>query len=102
MDMNLEFENKVALDLIQVLLGAITPNVRGVSFECLGDKVLVHYLLEEDSAEDREEAEDLISEFEALQAGPFDISCEVEVSSEVLPHGVGSLKGRAVYARKRN
>ena len=32
--MSIEFENKVALDLMQTLLGAITPNVLGVSFEC--------------------------------------------------------------------
>lgn len=100
--MSMEFENKVALDLMQTLLGAITPNVLGVSFECHEKSILVHYLIAEESEEDREEADDIIAEFEALQLSPIDISCEVTVSSGELQNGVGSLKGRPIYARKRN
>ncbi|GAB1255762.1 hypothetical protein NBRC116494_02640 [Aurantivibrio plasticivorans] len=100
--MDLDFENRVALDLMQALLGTVSPNIRGVSFECINKKVIVHYLIAEDSMEDREEAEDLLAEFEALQPGPFDISCVVTVSSAELSQGVGSLKGRPIYARKEN
>ncbi|WP_239036321.1 hypothetical protein [Marinobacter sp. C7] len=96
----MDFENQVALDLMQVLLGSISANVRGVSFEYEKGRVLIHYLLAEDSFEDRDEAMDMLAEFEALQTKPFDIECRVAVSSEVLPNGVGSLKGRPIYARK--
>lgn len=98
--MSLDSENQIALDLMQVLLGAISANVRGISFECENGRVLVHYLLEEDSLEDRDEAMDMLAEFEALQSKPLDVKCRVVVSSEALPNGVGSLKGRPVYARK--
>ena len=98
--MDLDFENKVALDIMQALLGTISANVRGISFEHDNRRVIVHYLLAEDCAEDREEADNMVTEFEALQLGPFDISCQVHVSSKILPYGVGSLKGRPVYSRK--
>lgn len=98
--MSTDFENQVALDLMQVLLGVLTPNIRGVSFTHKNRKVTVHYLLEKDSAEDREEVEDMLAEFEALQPGPFDISYDISIYAGVLANGVGSLKGRPVYARK--
>ena len=100
--MNLGFENKVALDLVQVLIGAISPNVRGVSFECFDNSLVVYYLLEVDDFDDRDEAEDLVSEFEALQSGPFDIEVHVVVSSEELHENPNLLKGRRIYGRKEN
>jgi len=63
---------------------------------------LVHYLLENESEEDQEEAVDLISEYEALQITSSDIEIKVKVSNKILVNGVGSLKGRAIYARKEN
>jgi hypothetical protein len=100
--MNLKFENKVALDLIQVLIGAISSNVRGISFECFDKSVIVYYLIEVDDFDDRDEAEDLVSEFEALQSGPFDIEFHVIVSSEELHENPDLLKGRRIYGRKEN
>lgn len=63
---------------------------------------MVHYLLENESEEDQEEAVDLISEYEALQITSSDIEIKVKVSNKILVNGVGSLKGRAIYARKEN
>ena len=97
--MKLSLENKIALDLQQVLLGAISSNVRGVSFENISGKVEVHYLLANDDKSDREEAFDLVAEYEALQSRSVDVNVNVIVSKEVW---VNKLKGRLVYARKEN
>ena len=99
MNKDLEFENKVALDLVQAMLGAISPNVRAVSYECIAQKVIVYFVFEHESIEDRQEAHDIIFEFEALQQGPIDIEYYVSVSAERFQEGA-SYKGRPIYLRK--
>ncbi len=99
---DLEFENKVALDLVQAMLGAISPNVRAVSYECIAQKVIVYFVFKRDSTEDRDEAEDITFEFEALQQGPIDIEHQVTVSAQPFQGGAASLKGRLIYLRKEH
>ena len=100
MNKDLEFENKVALDLVQAMLGAISPNVRAVSYECIAEKVIVYFVFEHESIEDRDEADDIIFEFEALQQGPIDVEHYVTVSAKLFQDGSASLKGRPIYLRK--
>jgi hypothetical protein len=97
---HLGYENQQVLTLVQAMLGAISPNVRAVSIDCLDDGVHLYFVLEQDRAEDREEIEDIAAEFEALQEGPIEIETHVSISSERWPKGVGSVRGRPVYVRR--
>ncbi|MBQ4810115.1 hypothetical protein J8M20_02155 [Pseudoalteromonas luteoviolacea] len=98
--MSLEFENKIALDLIQALSFSISSNMRAISFTCTGDKVDVYFVLGQSSEIDDEEIIDITCDFEALQDGPIDINCHVEVFTKDIVFG--SLKGRILYASKQN
>lgn len=100
MNKNLKFENKVALDLVQAMLGAISSNIRSISYECVSKQVIVYFIFEQESHEDREEADDIIFEFEALQEGPIDIDHYVTVSVQPFQEGMTSIKGRPIYIRK--
>lgn len=100
--MSLEYDNKVALELIQAMLGALSSNVRAVSFQCNGRRIELFFVFEKESSTDREEADYILVEFEALQSGPVDIEHHIKVTEELFPNGVSSLKGRPLYARKEN
>ena len=100
--MNLAFENKVAIDLIQAMLGAISPNMRSISFECQNEKIMVYFVLEAEDETDREECSDIIFEFEALQEKVLDIGYQIDISSSIRKSGISSIKGRAVYARRES
>ena len=96
---SVEYENQQILALLQAMWGAISANILGVSIECDGEDVHLHFVLERDSAEDREEIEDIVSELEALQSGPVLIYAHVTVLAGPWL-GVGSVVGRPVYVRK--
>lgn len=100
--MSLAYENKVALDLVQAMWGSISPNMRSVSFKCIDKQIVVIFVIENESDEDREEASDIICGFESLQDGPVDINYQVVVSSERNPNGVGSVEGRPIFVRKES
>ena len=94
-------ENTQALSLVQALLGNITANLRAVSFECSVVGVVLYFLLEHESLEDREEIEDTVFEFEALQPS----GSKIEVIATVDPRPLPTLRngivlGRLVFARK--
>ncbi len=80
------------------MVGAVSSNIRRVGIQRDNEGVRVQFILEQDSKEDREEIEDILFEFEALQSGP------VEVEARVLIHA-GELQAvelypRAVYCRR--
>jgi len=59
---NLEEENRQVLNLIQSLFGAISANFRAVSIT-VENEIILHFVLEKDNEEDREEIEDIEFEF---------------------------------------
>jgi hypothetical protein len=94
----LERENTQVLNLVQAMIGAVTPNMRGVSLECILEGVRLHFLIEREDERDREELEDIGVEFEALQSRG--IKLEVVVLVSPYRSVIGDLPGRHVYGRK--
>lgn len=71
--MNLIVRNKIIIALVQALLGAISPNFRAVLID-FSQGVDVRFFLVEDLAEDREEIDDVITEFDSLVMGVESVS----------------------------
>jgi hypothetical protein len=88
-------------NLSQALLGAITPNFRAVSVELSSTTVRLNFLIERDNAADREEIDDVIFEYEALEAG-MPKACEVIATVFVspLPMALIEMPGYRVFGRK--
>ncbi|GEM_PF-6754368 len=66
--------------LMQALLGVISPNFRMVYISNT-QKVCITVILEKESAEDREEIQDMATEFEALQPKSIDYDIVIKVDS---------------------
>ncbi|WP_457931897.1 hypothetical protein ACT51I_00225 [Pseudomonas aeruginosa] len=71
--MNLIVRNKIIIALVQALLGAISENFRAVLID-FSQGVDVRFFLVEDLAEDREEIDDVITEFDSLVMGVESVS----------------------------
>jgi|tagenome__1003787_1003787.scaffolds.fasta_scaffold19380093_2 hypothetical protein len=94
----LERENAQVLNLVQAMLGGVSPNMRAASLECWPEGVRLHFLLEREDEGDRQEIEDIAFEFEALQDRGINLEVSVVVSPE--RSAIGKLPGRRVYGRK--
>ncbi|MEZ4525724.1 MAG: hypothetical protein R2941_07385 [Desulfobacterales bacterium] len=79
----MSFLQQQALILMQACFGVISPN-RMVSISALESKILITIILENESAGDMEEIDDLSSEFEALQSCHIDFEISVEILRENL------------------
>ena len=91
-------ENAQVLNLVQAMLGLVSPVLRLVTLEMgLDGIVVIRLLLERDGPEEIEDVEDIIFEFEALQIGPV-VESHVLIDSRPLSE-VG-VPGRMVYCRK--
>lgn len=90
----LERENALVLSLVQALLGAPSRNFRRVGLRIEEDRVGLQVVLERESSSDREEIEELVLAFEALQQGPISLHVAIEVHEgrlhelETYPRGV--------------
>ena len=73
-----------ALNLVQALLGAISTIFRRVQISHIHDEILITFYLESELLEDIEEIEDIISEFEALQAYPVKVRKQVEIGNQAM------------------
>jgi hypothetical protein len=98
--MSLEDENLQVLALVQATLGCISPNFQAVSLETPPTGVRLHFVLEAESSEDREEIEEIAFEFEAMQERTIKIEIELAVDSRPL-HEL-NVPGRKVYLRKES
>ena len=89
------------VNLTQAMLGSITPNFRAVSIELTPAAVNLYFLLERDSEADREEIEDIVFEYTALEVGFSDSREVIEsvvVSAEEAP--MLPMRGFHVFRRK--
>ena len=93
-------ENAHVLNLVQAMLGFISPNMRAVSVEPAERGVRLHFLLAEEDEGDREAIEDIVLEFEALMIQFVDVEVSVIVSSQ--PMATGSIPGRRVFGRRED
>lgn len=97
--MSLSEENAQVLNLVQALIGAVSPNLRRVTLEVpRPGAVRLRFVLEHEDSEDREEIEDIAFEVEALQTTGIDLEIDIVVDGR--PMGELGVRGRVVYARK--
>ncbi|MEM9462404.1 MAG: hypothetical protein AAGF11_50110, partial [Myxococcota bacterium] len=97
--MSLSEENIQVLNLVQAMIGAVSPNLRRVTLEVpRPSAVHLRFVLERDDADDREEIEDIGFKFEALQT----TGIELEIDTIVDGTSIGEFRvpGRAVFGRK--
>lgn len=91
-------KNMQVLSLVQALLGSITNNLRAVSIHCASQGVALTLVLFHESLECREEIDDIVFEFEALQFRNIGVTVDVIVDAR--PYEEIRLKGRLVFLRK--
>lgn len=85
-ELALNDRNKLAVMLIQALWGAISPNFRMVALYPCKPVYKLLFVLEKDETIDREEIEDVVAEFDALQGtGAVKFKVDILVSAESLP-----------------
>ena len=90
-------ENGLVINLVDALLGAITPNFRAVLLRQDADHASLTFLLEHESAADRAEIDDIVFEFQALEPTlPLEVSIVVDSASLTKYAHLG----RMVFARK--
>lgn len=95
----LEEQNLQVLNLMQALFGAVSPNFRAVSI-IVQDEIILHFLLEKDDEEDREEIEDIEFEFLAMQDHLVTVTTEIVISNKPLMEN--QLPGRRVFLRRES
>jgi hypothetical protein len=95
-----DFENLQVLHLVQAMLGRITPDFRAISLVCKDGAVVLHFILEQDRAESRDEVEDIVFEFEALQQSNIAVTVTLSVKSGQLEEV--DAPGRVVYLRRES
>lgn len=98
----LNAQNMQVCFVTQAMCGAVTPNWRSVSITFQHDAVHLEFFLEHDSAEDREEIQDVVDEFSNFQEDARhyrlgDIT--ITVTTEELKTQVDQNR-RLVYCRK--
>lgn len=100
MKTDLQQLNDLALDLVQAAVGSITPNFRRIWLELKdGQRVRLGFLLEQDIASDKEEIEEIVFEFEALQERALDVELSVLVDSRPLEQLEWPSQARVVFGR---
>ncbi len=90
--------NNTVLDLVAALRGVISPNMRMIVLSHDGTRWRFLFVLEHDDPTDREEIEDVPSEFEALQSGPVDCAADVQIANGPLPWPAHP--ARVIYRRR--
>jgi len=99
--MSLSEENIQVLNLVQAMIGAVSPNLRRATVALSdSEKVKLTFVLELDKPIDREEIENITFEFEALQTKSTELEVEVVVDSR--PFSDISVPGRVVYGRRED
>jgi hypothetical protein len=74
-------ENIQVLNLVQAMLGSISENFIAVFLKCFDTGVKIYFFLKIDSSKDRDEIDDIIFEFEALQSSMVDVDFEIIINS---------------------
>jgi len=104
-EMNLNEQNKATVMLVQALWGAISPNFRLVALAFSEPIWQLMIVLEDESAADREEIEEVVGEFDSLLSGMdlgvIKFHLNVVIDNEPLPPLDPSL-WRLVFRRREN
>jgi len=98
-----EEEKGKVLDLVQAMIGAVTANFRWISVRPRDDgRFHFYFLLEHDGPGDREEVEDIMGEYSALQLRLEELDFEYEVRVDDRPLDDVRPPGRPVYGRRED
>ncbi len=93
--------NGRVVNLVNAMLGSISPNFRAVSMEVTPTAVNLHFLLERDSKEDREEIDDIAFEYEVLEMSfPDSRKVVVCVVASANDAPMLAMPGHRVFGRK--
>src|SRR5262249_21858875 len=92
--------NSTTLALVQALLGAVSPNFRMVALFADGDVWRLQFTLETDNALDREEIDDIASEFEAQHSSNVEYEVETKVTTGHIAWP--AFPARVVFRRKES
>ena len=90
--------NSVLLSLVQALYGVISPNFRMVAVDHDPDGWRFIFVLEHEDETDREEIDDVLGEFHALQTHPVACKNDVRVTADPLEWPRPPI--RVVYRRR--
>ena len=97
--MSLKFENTQVLYLVQAMVGSISANFRWVTLKMAEPRhVQLQIVLEKEDVDDREEIEEIILKFEALQDTLINLSVDIMIDDRSVD--ALHLEGRFVYGRK--
>jgi hypothetical protein len=91
--------NYAFICLVQATIGSISNNFRMIGLELRGDTWVLHFWLGEESAEDREEIDDIKFEFENF-AG--DVRAEVIVDVTKADLQLPELPSRVTYRKREH
>jgi hypothetical protein len=98
----LEWENRVVLQLVEALLGLITPEMRGVAIEFDGDDLVVHVAVSETFDGLVADVEEVVAELEGgLWPSSPEVSSRVYVGSAANNGGWAGRQHRLVYLAKQ-
>ncbi len=90
--------NLETVDVMQALLGSISPNYRMITMDHDGSQWIFTFVLEHEDVEDREEVEDFAIEWEALKDRPT--SCTTVVLIEAGALAWPAPPTRVIYRRR--
>ena len=92
-------ENDDVLDLVQAMLGGISTNFRFVSLDADSDATRIQFVLATDNPVDREEIDEIESEFIILrEQREGRRGCHVEVVVDKRPVSDLELRSRLIYS----
>jgi hypothetical protein len=91
--------NERSGQLVQAMLGAISPNFRMATIDHDGREWVLTFYLEKENAEDLEEIEDIAFEFEVLHQDAFRYKTIITASPLSTPEPVIA---EAVFKRREN
>lgn len=97
---DLNYENLQIANLVRAMLGSISPNFRAISISFKNTDISLFFLLEKDLAEDREEIDDIVFEFEALQLSYVKMDVKVEINDR--PRSELTMPEILIYLRRES
>lgn len=74
---SLDRENSLVLQTLQASHGLVSPTMNAIAIQVEIDKVVLHFLVAQDSSEVEEDIEDMIFELDALLGGSLRIEARV-------------------------
>jgi hypothetical protein len=79
MHIDTDRQNREIVQFVQACRAELSRNVIYAAIGFIQNRLVVVFALEQESVEDREAIEDVLTEFESLHAGPIDVDVDVRI-----------------------